>query len=105
MRKDNNTRTSEQLECWCAASPPLCGWPCAPGGIYRPHDYLEVFAFRNPAAGNQTQESLHSNVLATYHMTQHLGPGAKACFRETASNNLCIQYDRTPYVLGVRWEQ
>jgi hypothetical protein len=75
------------------------------GSIYRLYDYPNAFAFHDPVAGNKTQETLESNVLATFRMTRHLSLVGEARFRETVSNDLRIQYDRTQYVLGVRWEQ
>ena len=38
-------------------------------------------------------------------MTPRLSFVAEAIFRETVSNDIRIQYDRSQYVIGVRWEQ
>ena len=74
-------------------------------GIYRLYDYPNAFAFHNPVAGNKTQESLDGAVIASYRMTRHLSLVAEARFREVVSNDIRIQYERTRYSLGIRWEQ
>ena len=47
----------------------------------------------------------YASVIATYRITRNLSLVAKAWLREVVSNDIRIQYDRTQYVLGVRWEQ
>jgi len=73
--------------------------------VYRLYDYPNAFAFHNPAAGRKTQESLRSGIVASYRMTRHLSLVGEARLYEIVSNDLRIQYDRSQYVLGVRWEQ
>lgn len=72
---------------------------------YRLYDYPNAFAFHNPVAGSKTQESLDASFTATYRITSNLSLVAEAWLREVVSNDIRIQYDRTQYVLGVRWEQ
>jgi hypothetical protein len=74
-------------------------------GTYRLYDYPNAFAFHNPVAGSRTQESLDASVKASFRMTRNLSLVAEAWLREVVSNDIRIQYDRTQYVLGVRWEQ
>ena len=74
-------------------------------GIYRLYDYPNAFAFHNPIVGPKTQESLDMRVLGTFRMTNHLSLVGEVRMRERVSNDIRIQYDRTQYVLGVRWEQ
>ena len=74
-------------------------------GTYRLYDFPNAFAFHNPAAGPKTQESLDGSLLATWHINRHWSIVAEARHREVVSNDIRIQYDRTQYVLGVRWEQ
>ena len=38
-------------------------------------------------------------------MTPRLSLIAEGRYRETASNDIRIQYERTQYMLGVRWQQ
>jgi hypothetical protein len=38
-------------------------------------------------------------------MTRHLSLVGEARYRQTVSNDIRIQYDRTLYSLGIRWEQ
>jgi len=74
-------------------------------GTYNLYDFANAFAFHNPAAGRKTQESLIAKVLASYRITRGLSIFAEGRLKETVSNDIRIQYDRTQYVLGVRWEQ
>ena len=74
-------------------------------GLYRLYDFPNAFAFHNPAAARKTQESLDAALLASYRMTRHLSLVAEAHHREVVSNDIRIQYDRTRYIIGVRWQQ
>ena len=73
-------------------------------GIYRLYDFPNAFAFHNPVAGAKTQERLDASFVATYRVTKHFSLVAEARLREIVSNDIRIQYERTQYVLGVRWE-
>ena len=74
-------------------------------GSYRLYDYPSAFAFHNPAAGRKTQESVSASIIADYRMTRHLSLVGQVLFRETVSNDIRIQYERTQFIFGVRWEQ
>ena len=74
-------------------------------GVYRLYDYVNAFAFHNPAAGRKTQESVDGSVVGTFRMTEHLSLVAEARYRETVSNDTRIQYERWQYILGVRWQR
>ncbi len=74
-------------------------------GFYRLYDYPNAFAFHNPIAGSKTQESLDTRVLASFRMSRHLSLVGEVRFREVVSNDIRIQYERTQYALGIRWEQ
>ena len=74
-------------------------------GSYRLYDYPRAFAFHNPAAGRKTQESVNASIIADYRMTRHLSLVGQVRFRETVSNDIRIQYERTQFIFGVRWEQ
>jgi tetratricopeptide (TPR) repeat protein len=74
-------------------------------GYYREYDYPNAFAFNNPVAGPKTLESVDGELLATWRMTQRLKLVAEIEYRETASTDTRIEYDRTRYSLGVVWEQ
>ncbi|MCG8370080.1 MAG: hypothetical protein MJA32_06155 [Proteobacteria bacterium] len=73
-------------------------------GVYRVYDFPNAFAFHNPLAGNKTQESLDTRLRASYRLTRRLSLLAEARLRETVSNDIRIQYERTQYVLGVLWQ-
>jgi len=72
---------------------------------YRLYDYPNAFAYNNPVAGPKTLESVDGEFLATFRMTRHLKLIAEIDYRETASTDTRIEYDRTRYSLGVVWEQ
>ena len=72
---------------------------------YRVYDYPNAFAFNNPVAGPKTLESIDGEFLATFRMTKRLKLVAEIVYRETASTDTRIEYDRTRYSLGVVWEQ
>jgi tetratricopeptide (TPR) repeat protein len=72
---------------------------------YRNYDYPNAFAFNNPVAGPKTLESIDGEFLATFRMTKRLKLVAELVYRETASTDTRIEYDRTRYSLGVVWEQ
>jgi len=72
---------------------------------YRVYDYPNAFAFNNPVAGPKTLESVDGTLLATWRMTTRLKLVAEIVYRETASTDTRIEYDRTRYSLGVVWEQ
>ena len=72
---------------------------------YRLYDYPNAFAFHEPAAGRKTHESLDARFDASYRVTRNLSIVAEATLREVVSNDIRIQYDRTQYLIGVRWEQ
>ena len=73
-------------------------------GIYHLYDYPNAFAFHNPLAGSKTQERLDARVIGTFRMTSRFSLVAEARLREVVSNDIRIQYERTQYVLGIRWE-
>jgi len=74
-------------------------------GYYRVYDYPNAFAYNNPITGPKTLESADGEFLATWRMTKHLKLVAEIEYRETASTDTRIEYDRTRYSLGVVWEQ
>ena len=74
-------------------------------GVYNLYDYPNAFAFHDATAARKTQESLDIDVSAAYHFSRHLSIVAEARLREVVSNDIRIQYDRTQYVIGVRWQQ
>ena len=74
-------------------------------GTYNLYDFPNAFAFHEPTAGRKTQESVESELLASYRVTRHISIVAEAEFYERVSNDIRIQYDRTRYLIGVRWQQ
>ena len=73
-------------------------------GAYRNYDYPNAFAFNEPIAGPKTLETLDAELIGTWRISRHFNVIAEIDFRETASTDLRIQYDRTRYSLGVTWE-
>ena len=73
--------------------------------VYNLYDYPNAFAFHEPTLPRRTQESLDTEIRARYYVTRHLSIEAEANLREVVSNDIRIQYDRTQYLLGIRWQQ
>jgi tetratricopeptide (TPR) repeat protein len=74
-------------------------------GNYRVYDYPNAFAFNNPITGPKTLETAEGEIIATWRMTKRLKLAAQIEYRETASTDTRIEYDRMRYSLGVVWEQ
>ncbi len=73
-------------------------------GIYRLYDYPNAFAFHEPGAPIKDQESTEVRVLGSFRMTRSLTLVAEGRYTETVSNDTRIEYERTEYLLGVRWQ-
>jgi len=73
-------------------------------GFYRLYDYENAFAFHNPVAGRKTLETADVSMIATYRMTRSLSLVLEGRWRERASTDTRIAYDRNQFVLGIRWE-
>ena len=74
-------------------------------GHYRIYDFPNAFAFHNPAAGTKTLESAEGEVSATYRITKNLSIVAEVEYRENASTDTRIAYERMLYSIGVVWQQ
>jgi len=72
---------------------------------YRIYDYPNAFAFHNPVAGLKTLETADGELVLTYRWTPRLSIVAEAEYRETASTDARIAYDRKRYSIGVVWQQ
>jgi tetratricopeptide (TPR) repeat protein len=71
---------------------------------YRNYDYPNAFAFHEPAAGPKTLETLDAELLGTWRLSRHFSLIAEAVYRETASTDTRIEYDRTRYSLSLVWD-
>jgi tetratricopeptide (TPR) repeat protein len=74
------------------------------GGVYQLYDFPNAFAFHNPAQGQKTQEALLARVLVSYRVKPRLSVFLGGRHKETVSNDIRIQYDRSQYSIGVRWD-
>ncbi|MDH3337460.1 MAG: hypothetical protein OEM76_06510 [Gammaproteobacteria bacterium] len=74
-------------------------------GNYRIYDFPNTFAFHNPVAGPKTLETAEGELAVTYRITKNLSIVAEAEYRETASTDTRIAYDRIWYSIGVVWQQ
>ncbi len=74
------------------------------GARYRNYDYPNAFAFHEPAAGPKTLETLDAEIFGTWRLGRHFSLIAEAVYRETASTDTRIEYDRTRYSLSLVWE-
>jgi len=73
-------------------------------GNYSIYEYPNAFAFHEPLAGSRTQEVVNAGLTGSYRMTQHLTLIGEAWQHETVSNDARIQYARSQYTLGIRWD-
>jgi hypothetical protein len=73
--------------------------------VYSLYDFPNAYAFHEPTLARRTQESLDAILEARFHINSHLSIVAEARHREVVSNDIRIQYDRTRYLIGVRWRQ
>lgn len=71
---------------------------------YRVYDYENAFAFHNPIAGRKTLETVDGSLFATYELAWDLTLILQYNFHDVTSSDTRIAYDRTQYVLGVRWD-
>jgi tetratricopeptide (TPR) repeat protein len=71
--------------------------------VYNLYDFPNAYAFHEPTLARRTQESLDATLEARFHINQHFSIVAEAHHREVVSNDIRIQYDRTRYLIGVRW--
>jgi len=72
-------------------------------GRLRIYDYENAFAFNNPGVGRKELDTLDVGMEATYIMTNNLELSAEYFLRDVTSNDTRIEYDRSHYVLAVRW--
>ena len=73
-------------------------------GYYRVYDFPNAFAFHNPAAGPKTLETADADLAFSWRFTRNLSISADIEYRDTASTDTRIAYDRMRYALGVTWE-
>lgn len=73
-------------------------------GMYRVYDYPNAFAFNDPIGGPKTLETLDGELLATWRLSNHFRIVFEADYRENASTDFRIQYDRLRFSLGVEYE-
>jgi tetratricopeptide (TPR) repeat protein len=74
-------------------------------GDYRTYDFSNAFAFNNPIVGPRTLEAADGELTATFRMTRNLSLILEAYYHESSSNDTRIDYDRSRYALGIRWQQ
>jgi hypothetical protein len=68
---------------------------------YRNYDYPNALAFHEPLAGPKTLETLDAEILGTWRMSRQFSLIAEVDYRETASTDTRIEYDRTRYSLSL----
>lgn len=70
---------------------------------YRIYDYTGAFAFNNPAAGQKTLETAEGNLKATFDAGWNLRLVGEYSYRDVASNDTRIAYERSLYLLSLQW--
>jgi hypothetical protein len=71
---------------------------------YRVYDFENAFAFHNPIAGRKTLETVNGSLFATYDLAYDLTLMLQYNYRDVDSSDTRIAYDRSQYVLGIRWD-
>ena len=74
------------------------------GAYYRVYDFENAFAFHNPIADRKTLETVSGRLFATYILAYDLTLMLQYNYRHMDSNDTRIAYDRSQYVLGIRWD-
>jgi len=74
-------------------------------GHYRIYDYPNAFAFHNPVSGPKTLETADGELIASYRITRRLSLVAEFEYREVASTDIRIAYERKMYSIGFVWDQ
>ena len=72
---------------------------------YRNYNYPNAFAFHNPVAGPKTLETAETELTATYRINRNLSVTGELEYRDDASTDTRIQYDRMIISIGVVWQQ
>ena len=71
---------------------------------YRDYDYPNAFAFHEPVAGPKTFETMDAEILGTWRLSRRFSLIADVDYRETASTDTRIEYDRMRYSLSLIWD-
>lgn len=71
---------------------------------YRVYAFENAFAFHEPAAGRKTLETVEGGLFATYAMPWNLTLVAQYNYDNVDSNDTRIAYERSQYMLGLRWD-
>jgi len=72
-------------------------------GRYFLYDYENAFAFHDPTAGRKTMDRIMGTVRATFRMTRTLDLVGEYRYRDAASNDTRLAYNRSQSTLTVRW--
>lgn len=73
-------------------------------GWYHIYNYLRAYAYQVPAAGRKTMETATARVTARWRFNNDLSLIGSYEFAETASNDLRIDYTRSQFMIGLRWQ-
>ena len=71
---------------------------------YRIYNYSNAFAYNNPAAGRKTLETATGNLRASFDMGWNLRLVGEFTYRDAASNDARIAFERNIYLLSVQWD-
>jgi tetratricopeptide (TPR) repeat protein len=72
-------------------------------GRYLNYHYENAFAFHEPTQPRKTMERVLGSALVTFAMTEHFDLVAEYFYRDTASNDDRLAYNRSQALLGLRW--
>jgi hypothetical protein len=72
---------------------------------YQLYNFARAYAFNDPLRGRKTLERVDFEISASYRVTPRFYVVFEAGYVEKVSNDIRIAYDRSQYLLGVRWSQ
>ncbi|MGB5353020.1 MAG: hypothetical protein WBN32_05350 [Woeseia sp.] len=73
-------------------------------GWYRIYNYVRAYAYQTPAAGRKTMETADARVTARWQFNDDVSLIGSFEYADTASNDLRIDYTRSQYMIGLRWQ-
>jgi hypothetical protein len=72
-------------------------------GRYRIYNFENAFAFNNPAAGRKDLETFDIGAKASFRLTDSFELAGEYVYRDVASNDTRIAYNRSLLSLALRW--
>jgi tetratricopeptide (TPR) repeat protein len=75
------------------------------GATSRVYDYVNAFAFNEPAAGPKELEDLSGELFAEFHLTKSWSISARMAISDVTSTDTRAEYSRAQTALGLTWRR